>query len=341
MTHCIEYPLATKQPDRISLLHISDLHFASERSVDDPKGFWAAFENVVQEWAELGKNIDLIAVTGDLLENGQWRQGHRLKTLDRVKKNLHKLCGGCNIDPKTGLFVIPGNHDYKWKGVIRNTLGRQVFDAEFADYSQDRLFATTDGWHLFVACFDSNRVGGVADLARGAVDPLEARHRMLGYNDRLARTNNLTKVALVHHHPLPVASSESLQPEGLLEEVTGRQWVGAPEHMVFRNAGTFLELLLLHGFRAVLHGHLHYRGYLRLSRRVPPQEELLEVFSGASLGAPPRNGQHGFHLLTIHRDGRLKSTHYDFERQGGARGVQVHLETAGYSALRRRRRGIQ
>jgi hypothetical protein len=335
MAASIEYPLDPKSPNCVSVLHLSDLHFPSERAVDDPQGFWRHFANVLAEREELRTGIDLIAVTGDLLESCEWKKNHQLRTLGKVKEKLRGLCANCNLDPATRLFVIPGNHDYKWKGLIWSDHGRQSFDNAFSDYAHDRLFVMPDGWHLFVGCFDSNLVDGISDLARGEVDPAEITSRLLEHGKNMSHAGNLTKLALVHHHPLPVATSENLAPEGMVEGWTGKKLVGAPEHMIFRNAGMFLETLLQHDFRAVLHGHLHYRGYFRVARSIGAREQMLEVFSGASLGAPPRNGRHGFHLLKIRRDGTLDSKHYEFEAHGKSH-EPVVVETADYGTIRLR-----
>ncbi|MFN4246853.1 MAG: metallophosphoesterase [Flavipsychrobacter sp.] len=92
------------------LLHISDLHLEKSQ-LDNFKQFYLeALLKDIKEWNE-AKNIDLILMTGDLVDKG----GHSFKRADNVyniidQEFFQPLLNATNL-PKEQLIFISGNHD--------------------------------------------------------------------------------------------------------------------------------------------------------------------------------------------------------------------------------------
>ena len=314
----------------ISFLHLSDLHFSASILHGRPKFLGLVENELLRQASASDLRPQLVFVTGDIVEQGEfypWKHKAILRTALTYLKDFCKE--KLNLDPATRLVVIPGNHDYRWKGFLGSEVGRAHFDDLFEPYTGHRVYS--DG-RLLIACFDSNVVRGSAELAMGSVDMIQLAvlHRDLEQLPRDQRP--LNQIALVHHHPLPVPAAERLSPENLAERTINRVLGGAPELMVMRNAGTFVQGLLRDGFRLVLHGHLHQPCHWGPIRGFDGEDHWLEIISGASYGAPP-DGFFAFGLGRLNRDGTLDYRHGGINIEGRARGPEA-VSTAGYDTIR-------
>lgn len=166
---------------------------------------------------------------------------------------------------------------------------------------ESRPLVTRPNCDVLIATLDSNKQSRWAKLATGWVDDddlVSLRDELESKSDR----NYLLRVAVVHHHLLPIAFSH------------GRV-VGAEPFMVLHNAGTVLNLLAEHRFDLVLHGHKHVGQFARLD--LSPRDEaghsMAVVAAGCSaLDSPNNNRGNSFNLVTVGGNGQLEveSFHY-------------------------------
>jgi hypothetical protein len=77
------------------------------------------------------------------------------------------------------------------------------------------------------------------------------------------------KIALVHHHPLPIPHTES------------------DNFLLLRKGGTFIEALMRQGVDVILHGHKHNMFFSRVTYRLGDQDAQIAVMIGA--GSATRN----------------------------------------------------
>lgn len=320
-----------KSADGINLVHLTDLHFGPSLIAGRRPAFLQAAElELTRRLREGGVRPDLLLVTGDLVHQGDLKVRSHRQVMREAVEYLRYLCGVLEIDPADGLVVVPGNHDCKWSGLFAYPLvGRRHFDDLAGPYTGHRLYTKMG---LLLGCFDSNVVRGPLELAMGSVDIQELARLEAELAGLPADQQPTRRVALVHHHPLPVPPAERLSPGGLLERTIGRAVVGAPELMVMRNAGTFLQRLLRDGFRLVLHGHLHEPCYWGPVRGYDGQEQWLEVISGPSFGAPP-DGYYAFGLVRLLPGGGVEYTHGGVNAEGRARDP-VRMATASFETVR-------
>jgi 3',5'-cyclic AMP phosphodiesterase CpdA len=330
--------LESYRKDAIVALHLSDLHWIPG---SDPNG--GCFLHLTKRLTELAqekrldasgnaKPFDLVLVTGDLVDNSKLSSKKRLQALEEVKRFLLNLCNQWSLNDKRALVVIPGNHDYRWFGITGDTIAKAAFKEFFQQWMTHRLIEFREArMKLLIACFDSIFKKG--DNARGYVDPDEiARVGKDISNATLG--SEVIRLALVHHHPLPVWRAETQKKVHILDYIFGRRLVGGDEYMLLRNSGIFLKNLLEKDFRLVLHGHLHESGYWRaLTRTNSDEDKWLEVLSGASAGRVDRANRYSFNSITIYRDGFIEGEQYAFDEEGQSEPRKI-IPFTPYSVIR-------
>jgi 3',5'-cyclic AMP phosphodiesterase CpdA len=342
-------PLKRKDTDAINILHLSDLHFTHRTKLFDEevggldKQRRERFLNFLEDRIAASKKAgqfekyDLIFVTGDLADNSAAitdEHSHE-KVLEAARSYLDGLCREEGIDPAVGLLVIPGNHDYRWKGNLFSEDARDCFRRIFNRQFQNCIFDFGD-FRLLAACFDSNHVrfkGDRASFASGIVDLSSVMDLAKELAELPDEEQPSLRTALVHHHPLPVAKGEVLDPRNWIERMFSKALEGAPEFMLLRNSGGFLHKLLEHNFCLVLHGHLHQRGYWRAL--TDNDGRWLEVISGGAAGTAEQNQSFSFNRVKIYRDGYFEAAHHGFDHEGHAEPL-LAVPTAPYEVCRER-----
>ncbi len=256
------------------IAHISDVHWESRDN------------NVSAVLTEALKRQEpkLIVFTGDLVNHP-----HRL---GKAKAWLFKLCTDCGIDQNKQLLVVRGNHDCRFWGIFGllpltgfffwkhfRTLRRRI-----------QVVDVTDALALTFLQIDSNPV--LWGAARGKVGWWEMRKlrralQAMPDADQL-RFRGSFKIALVHHHPLPV-------PHG-----------GSDAFLFLKDAQRLLQFLAETKVDMVLHGHKHSAPYSLLSLgSATVDERVIEVLgAGAAVKTSDvdRRG-HNFNLICIEPDG--------------------------------------
>jgi predicted MPP superfamily phosphohydrolase len=180
--------------EKITLVHLSDLHLSTE----DAKETFEILETEIK-----GLRPDIIIVTGDLIDSPKF------DSLVEVKNKLIKLCDDCGIVDT--LVVIPGNHDYRWFGFLNlwEKVYKKSFLKVFPEWKTPKLFEIK-GKYFAVFPFDSNENVPSINAARGRVgndelvnflENLQLLKIRYGYS-------NAYKIAIVHHHPIPIADTE-------------------------------------------------------------------------------------------------------------------------------------
>ena len=153
-------------------------------------------------------------------------------------------------------------------------------------------------------------------LATGNVDPQQVtrlKAQVLNLRDAAGARPFVPRIALLHHHPLPIP--ETSITEGL---------TSFEPFLVLRNAGQVMRELNRCDVDLVLHGHKHYAAFGRLGYSVDHELEgeiavLAAGSSGVTLSEPGRNS---VNLIDVFETGRMSYTPVHF---GGGGGAPVHL----------------
>jgi predicted MPP superfamily phosphohydrolase len=217
---------------QLVIAHISDLHYPHW-----DEGTFLNLKNYLRS-----KEPNLILVTGDLVDQ-PWPKNHanvRARLLDLVRE-----CDGQSRKGSTKLAVVPGNHDYAIFGNWNlGTSPFWIFSFRrcFKSYNDPFFEYSADGLNVLFFCLNSNPL--VAKWARGLVSrrqlkSLEAKVNELRGKDS-EKFDSAYKIAILHHHPLPIPHSEELE-----------------QFLILKNAGEVLRVFAQCKINLVLHGHKH------------------------------------------------------------------------------------
>jgi hypothetical protein len=153
--------------------------------------------------------------------------------------------------------------------------------------------------------FDSASQG--VSWARGKVAARDFTHFREGMREaekKVTGAREITWIAAVHHHPLPLPYDDSTE-----------------QMMAMDNAGAFLSTLSQAGIRLVLHGHKHHQHFARIV--VDPAQSQSSELAVLSAGTPTNSRTagafwHGFNVVDIDEEKRARITMYEAPpREGG------------------------
>jgi 3',5'-cyclic AMP phosphodiesterase CpdA len=304
----IHHPIR-KNDGKTLIAHISDLHFVS--GTDHSDRIWAALREDLQS-----REVDLLIVTGDLIDNpiSDVLSRERIRVaFENVYGYLSSaLCGDLKIDPSKGLLVVPGNHDFRLLGI--KGWRRIEFDMFYSRFNQQFGHRLLPSLRLCAFTFDSNTTDKGINFATGLVrseDLIEFSHTVEQINKNFTdEWLASTRVAILHHHPMPIAATEHRG------TVTERE-----EFLLLKNAGLFMNEMVKANIDLVFHGHKHYPAFSRVTFPLDDgREHTLTVLAGGSVG---KRGIHdiSYNLVTIEDNGEvslerrvLRSSTYESHR---------------------------
>ncbi len=286
---------------RARIAHISDLHFG----VGVEETTLAMLRQILLDQAP-----DVLIVSGDQAHQPfPWQMRKAAKFLEDLTRDLPWRV------PR--VVVIPGNHDYKlWGNVGLRRLTRVPYAVYFeqqglakrwwqrlGDYlslSANALWPggrrLRDGLEVqeyadlgvIVTAFNSNTLAEMMAAGRVEREILRQFAEYATWRQSRLSFDFQFKIAVVHHHPAPIA----FMPDGALGRLQ-------ESFMVFYNAGTFLYLVDLHGFHLVLHGHKHLAGLSRVSHPASSGPGEVAVAAAGSAAHPHPDDSRGNHLNLI------------------------------------------
>jgi predicted phosphodiesterase len=267
------------------ILHLSDIHFEAQ---------FAPAVGLLLETLSVLKDerpINALVVSGDLVDSPSH---HNFK---KVKEWLNKVCSMCDLDVdndtlEKNVIVVPGNHDYGFKGVLGlpSITGRH-FHKHFSAVSNPHVRHMP---HLNVTFFrlDSNRLG--VDGARGRIglkqlNQVQAQHDALGDSEK-EKIKNSTKIAVIHHHPFSIPFTPS------------------DRFLMLANPQYLLDFLTRNHIDLVLHGHKHVapHSWLKLGTTASGVTTVVEVLGAGTAfkkeaDQDPRG--YNFNLIDIEANG--------------------------------------
>ena len=203
----------------VKIAHISDVHW--ERLDADAS---RRLTNALTR-----EKPNAIAFTGDLVDN-PWN-------LRQAKLWLLELCDACGLNRYTDLIVVPGNHDYRLFGNVGfKPLTGLLFRHCFRSWLGRRVVFSRDLNVTFLR-IDSNPVA--FGFARGWVGRWELRRLARELAKEAPEVDRSLKIALLHHHPLPIP------------------YEGGDTFLMLKDAQRLIQFLAEHRVEMVLHGHKH------------------------------------------------------------------------------------
>lgn len=287
----------------MKILQITDLHFGKHNE---------ALAQTLPAWVEQIRP-DVIVATGDLVDTPR---ADLFQQALAFLKSLEPLCVPVDVSANSNrpqILVIPGNHDLWYRGVLpmlrtpvhlRPAWVRTSYRETFAAFHSQYYFGPENVW---IYGFDSARKKA---FATGQVLEEDIADFHIEY-DRLSKTHpefkKAFKIAVVHHHPLPV----------------NWQTDWKQQLLTMINAGSFLSSMLNKGIDLVLHGHEHLQARARLSSSLGGEgdNELTVVSLGATLRKVNNPDRNWLNLIVVEPNQPITITSYEgkdsfFETEG-------------------------
>jgi UDP-2,3-diacylglucosamine pyrophosphatase LpxH len=248
-----------KCDERASILHLSDLHFGNDCAQEKEP-------YVSTHLADMAESIGRVVITGDLFDEPQREPARAFHSFRTSLENYRKQPA----------VVIPGNHDQKWRGNIRQDL------KEMAKVEWSTVFVD-DVMQCVFFCFDSSRD---ADCAKGKVTT-EQRLQVATQFDKLSlqrpEIREYLRVALIHHHVFSFETLKETRVSRLLEKIN------VTDELMLRmdDSESFLAWCANRGVGLVMHGHKHVARYRQewVQRSDGTAHSITAVGCGTTLGA--------------------------------------------------------
>lgn len=162
---------------------------------------------------------------------------------------------------------------------------------------------TPDVWHdphgrALAVLLDSTFRGSLASgfIDERAIYGIDAEISRL-QECRDLRSALALRLAVLHHHPLPLPYS-----------IAGESLTSYEPFLVLRNAGTLLRELWKHDFDLLLHGHKHFHSYARVTYGAAREEgaRMLSVLAAGSASVRHAEaGRNSFNVIEVHPNGRV------------------------------------
>lgn len=291
----------SRSGERAAILHLSDLHFGND---------WAQEKEpyVSTHLADIAGSIGRVVITGDLFDEPKREQARAFHSFRTSLENYRKQPA----------VVIPGNHDQKWRGNIRQDLG------ELAKVEWSTVFVD-DSMQCVFFCFDSSRD---ADWAKGKITT-EQRLQVATQFDKLSlqrpEIKEYLRVALIHHHPFSFETPKETLVSRMLEKIN------ITDELLLRmdDAESFLAWCANRGVGLVLHGHKHVARYRQewIRRQDGTQHLITAVGCGTTLGAEGK--PLSYNLLAWDPNLRKWNVTYFMEPGDGSGFVSEYLSRGG------------
>lgn len=328
----------TSSPFRI--LHISDVHFGAHF---DPS-LWAYVTALVAR-----ERPNLIVCTGDIVDHGSlFMLAVARVTLEklaaaagtdcvlRVVPGNHDrgLFGNFALGPRVRHFEalfgaspisvdnvptydVHASRGFLWRWMCRGwTSGKLAVPRLWWGFTAGEakrlpLLRDDDPAEVSLIYLDSNY--GMR-LATGSVDVKQLMHLQAGIlsrRDEQPERAFVPRIALMHHHPLPIPHAS------IKEGLTSFE-----PFLVLRNAGSVLRELNRCDVDLVLHGHKHYSSFGKLGYATDDHNEgEIAVLAAGSTGVThSESGRNSVNFIDIFPNGQMAYTTIAY---GGGRGQAV------------------
>jgi Calcineurin-like phosphoesterase len=281
------------------LLHLSDLHFSHK---DQATEFYAQLAADLRQQG-ISDNLDALVVSGDLVNRAEPAE------YDVARFFLEKLMEGFSLSSRQ-VTLVPGNHDVSWTlsqsaySLIWRSQARSPAAGTFFEAGKDVLdVRDEDAYRRRFQPFSDlyKQIKGheyPSDYEEQAIfdDPPGSGLLILGLNSAWEIDHHFRDRASIHPAALGLALSKLGPPtsEELRIAVFHHPIHGGEDSRI-RDAA-FLQQLAVHGFRLVLHGHVH-RADAELYRYDRSEEgRQIEVVAAGTFGAPTREWVPGYPL---------------------------------------------
>jgi predicted MPP superfamily phosphohydrolase len=262
LSSAIESTRLKERYEEFIILHLSDVHFGSKHyfsnlpSSDDsiPEADRPTLAKyLVESLGQFTNPGDFLALTGDVT---QMALTEEFEAATKCIQTISPALRNGTINTGKNFMVIPGNHDVNWNiqqadpkarylGFtpyirFRTELGFQI-DNQVQPERLYEICDLIDRHNCIIVGFNSAVLEGPDDH-RGYIGETQLKNALVEVSN-ICKERSPFKIALMHHHLVPVSSLESS--------------LKVPDE-VLRDSSYIKTQLSENGFNLVLHGHRHF-----------------------------------------------------------------------------------
>lgn len=239
----------------MKLLHLSDLHLGNDfipRAILSRRRWWKRVSPDLQNGltdALKEHSCDYVIISGDFVNKPDE------KAFEYSADFIRTVLVGAQVDIPTRLLTVPGNHDvsffpYQHNDDFERLLPYRrflvrLFQEKTIESRKPRFRHIDPDRKLIFLALDTTSLKGLLPGAHGQVGSFQlewARKKMEGARKLLPDFDSYVKIAIMHHHCVPLAG-DTARSEQLMQLL---------------DAGKVIQMLEAYGFNVVLHGHKHY-----------------------------------------------------------------------------------
>jgi hypothetical protein len=270
------------------IAHISDLHFQADTATND--SILLALRNSLAE-----TKPDLLFITGDLVDSSTRDNAESAlqEASQKWRAYILSLCTFLQLDPQTSLFVVPGNHDYRNKGLHSRTAEAYRSRDTVGSYGD---FTAMPGLNAVVFVFDSDAHSNM-NLASGPIE----RERFGEFDSDVLHVRSepqcnwydCTKIALLGPRRTSGGRTEH-----------SSSVAGPDEMWLLKNAGSFLRRLVHNEINLVFHGHKHDPNpFTALFPGATGEGHSVAFIAAGSVDDVPKHFPRSFNIVTLYDSG--------------------------------------
>lgn len=298
-----------------TILHLSDLH-CGPKSRFAPTKYDLDFPGhdvpdlhttLLRDIERLDVSPDVVAISGDLTHSGTIEQ------FSWARDSIESLVEALDV-PSDNVIVVPGNHDIKWMNDKDKLLPahdamsayRSFYELLYGDKPSVESIAfkvaLIEDKNIVLVGLNSCLIEDRKTAGIGYIGHAQL-NRALGELQKLtAGREDCVKVAVLHHHLLPVEPIKHLPSRG-------------ESFSLVVDASSTIRRLYQEGFSAVFHGHQHqpYCLDVRLHLKGVDRQSSMAVIGAGSLGASredlgtiARNHYSIIQIMTSARDAEVR-----------------------------------
>jgi 3',5'-cyclic AMP phosphodiesterase CpdA len=282
------------------VLHLSDLHFATQDQAT------VSYAQLAADLRQQGitDHLDALMVSGDLVNRADPAE------YDAARLFLEHLMTGFGLSARQ-ITLVPGNHDVSWSLAEaayslhkRSQLRGALAPGTFIEHGTDVIaLRDEDAYRKRFQPFANlyKLIKGIEyplDYADQFTfdDPPDSGLLILGLNSAWESDHNFPDRASIHPEALARALLKLGPPSARqLRIAVFHHPIHGGEESRIRDAA-FLQQLAVHGFRLVLHGHVHKADSELYRYELAPGGRRIEIIAAGTFGAPTHEWVPGYPL---------------------------------------------
>ncbi len=238
------------------LFHMSDLHFGNKLAEKRTMRIVRILEDHI---SKLEDNASLIPIiTGDIMQSPCSSSKQAYEQFSELLRS---------IGFESPVHVL-GNHDVDISGILKLFTKHKAIISSIANSSRITIF---EDLKLAFIKFNSNTGGELAQGKIGEDQLMEIGNEI----DAIDNKDSYTFIALLHHHPMEIASPEWYAKDWY-ESLLGTRYFEKTMKLI--DAELFLEWIHNRGIKYILHGHKHIP-------KIQKHNDITVVAAGSTTGS--------------------------------------------------------